>query len=384
MSAAAILAGRKYSVVTGLCVRHDAISAAAVATYRCLDSVSPGNVRLFAHAVEYPELRHTVVPSVTDLLFDPHFLDSDAVLYHFGVYYGLLDAMVLGNGKARQYVRFHNVTPKSLVGPADWPTIDRSLAQLEHLRRAHHVWCDSDFNRRDLEARGFDPQRLSTLALPVEAGRGPRDPRALREGPVRIAFVGRLVRSKGVLELVHALALASAHVRQPYRVFLAGNPSFADAAYEEEVRRSLAAAGLSANVHFCGGIDDSEKHALLRRSDIFVMPSHHEGFCVPVIEALAAGCHVIAYDAGNLPEIAGGLGRIVPAGNVEALGQALAESIDAVGDARGGGDPALRCESGTLPRSELQRRAAAYAAGFGFDRFRESFCASLAALEGAA
>lgn len=384
MSVAGPLAGRKFSLVTGLCVRHDAISAAAVATYRCLDALSPGNVRLFAHAVDYPDLRHTVVPAVTDLLFDPHFLDSDAVLYHFGVYYGLLDAMVLGNGKARQYVRYHNVTPKELVGPADWPTIDRSFAQLEHLRRAHHVWCDSDFNRRDLEARGFDPRRLSTLALPVDAGRSPRDPRAAREGPVRIAFVGRLVRSKGVLELVNALALASARARHPFRLFLAGNPSFADAGYEEEVRRALAAAGLSAHVHFCGGIDDREKHALLRRSDIFVMPSHHEGFCVPVIEALAAGCHVIAYDAGNLPEIAGGLGRIVPTGDVEALGQALAESIDAVGDARGGGDPVLRCRGGDLARSELQRRASAYAAGFGFERFREAFCASLATLEGGA
>ena len=115
MSAPGTLAGRKYSLVTGLCVRHDAISAAAVATYRCLDALSPGNVRLFAHAVEYPELRHTVVHSVTDLLFDPHFLDSDAVLYHFGVYYGLFDAMVLGNGKARQYVRFHNVTREKAV-----------------------------------------------------------------------------------------------------------------------------------------------------------------------------------------------------------------------------------------------------------------------------
>lgn len=384
MSAPGTLAGRKYSLVTGLCVRHDAISAAAVATYRCLDALSPGNVRLFAHAAEYPELRHTVVHSVTDLLFDPHFLDSDAVLYHFGVYYGLFDAMVLGNGKARQYVRFHNVTPKALVGPADWPTIDRSLAQLEHLRRAQHVWCDSDFNRRDLEARGFDPQRLSTLALPVDTGRAPRDARAEREGPVRIAFVGRLVRSKGVLELVKALAIASTRVRHPFRLFVAGNPTFADAAYGEEVRQALAEAGLAAQVHFCGGIDDGEKHALLRRSDLFVMPSHHEGFCVPVIEALAAGCHVLAYDAGNLPAIVGDLGRIVPTGNVEALAQALAESIDAVGAARGGGDPLLQCLAGALPRSELQRRGAAYAAGFGFDRFRESFCTSLTALEGAA
>ena len=53
------------------------------------------------------------------------------------------------------------------------------------------------------------------------------------------------------------------------------------------------------------------------------------------------------------------------------------------GGARSGGDPVLQCQAGSLARSELQRRAAAYAAGFGFDRFRESFCASLASLEAA-
>lgn len=382
MSAANAFAGLKMSVVTGICVRNDAISAESLATYRCLDSVSPGNVHLFSGVVEHPGIRHTVTSSVTALLSDPHFLASDIIVWHFGVRYDLFDALALGNGKARQYVRYHNITPRHLVPEESWPIIDRSIAQLDHFHHAAHVWCTSEFTRRDLLAHGFDPARTSALPLPVPSDPVERDPRADRQGPVRLVFIGRLVASKGILDLVRALARVAERSRAPFRAFLAGNQEFSDPAFAAQVREAIAAGGLEDRVHWCGAIEDAEKRALLRRADLFVIPSYHEGFCVPVVEAFGAGCFVVGYDSTNLPAIANGLGRLVPTGDVAALADALGRAIDAFAEGRAGTrEPVVGCDGGARPLSAFRADARAWAESFDFDRYRLRFLDSLAALE---
>lgn len=382
MSRANPFAGLKMSVVTGICVRHDAISAATLATYRCLDSASTGNVRLYAGVVEFPGVRHRVTASPTDLLTDPHFLDSDIIVYHFGVRFDLFDALVLGNGKARQYVRYHNITPRDLVPEDAWQVIDRSLAQLDHLAHAAHVWCDSETNRRHLLELGHPPERSSVLALPVDLGPVTRDPIADRQGPVRIVFIGRMVASKGVLDLVHALGRVAERSRAPFRVFLAGNRNFSDPGFEAKVREAIAAGGLEDRIHWCGAIEDAEKHALLRRSDLLVIPSYHEGFCVPVVEAFGAGCFVVGYDSSNLPAISNGLARLVPTGDVEALAGALGNAIDAFAAGRSGArEPEVDCDGGARPLSAFRVDARAWAESFDFDHYRRRFLESLGALE---
>ena len=382
MSRANPFAGLKMSVVTGICVRHDAISAESLATYSCLASVSPGNVHLYSGVVEFPGIRHTVTCSVSTLLADPHFLASDIIVWHFGVRYDLFDALVLGNGRARQYVRYHNITPRHLVPEDAWPVIDRSVAQLDHFHHAAHVWCTSDFTRQGLLSSGIEPARVSILPLPVPADPAGRDPRSDTQGPVRIVFIGRMVASKGVLDLVHALGRVAERSRAPFRVFLAGNRNFSDPGFEAEVREAIAAGGLEDRIHWCGAIEDAEKHALLRRSDLLVIPSYHEGFCVPVVEAFGAGCFVVGYDSSNLPAISNGLARLVPTGDVEALAGALGNAIDAFAAGRSGArEPEVDCDGGARPLSAFRVDARAWAESFDFDHYRRRFLEALGALE---
>jgi glycosyltransferase involved in cell wall biosynthesis len=90
---------------------------------------------------------------------------------------------------------------------------------------------------------------------------------------------------------------------------------------------------------------------LYARSDVLVIPSHHEGYCVPVIEAYGFGRFVVSYDAGNLPTIVGGLGTVVPTGDVAALEAAIrrfAGQLGRVGD----GPPVLPADARPMPMSE--------------------------------
>ena len=56
---------------------------------------------------------------------------------------------------------------------------------------------------------------------------------------------------------------------------------------------------------------------LPRDAGVFVLPTRHEGFCVPIVEALAAGCKVIACDNSNTPAVTGGLASLVSLVNVD-------------------------------------------------------------------
>jgi glycosyltransferase involved in cell wall biosynthesis len=62
-------------------------------------------------------------------------------------------------------------------------------------------------------------------------------------------------------------------------------------------------------------------------ASVFVSTSRHEGFCVPVVEAIASGCRVVSTDAGALPETVGPCGALVPVGDIGALRSALGDAL---------------------------------------------------------
>ncbi len=156
-------------------VRYDAISLAARDTVRALAADSRFEVQHFGAACDFPEVAHRRCSDVAHLLLDPAYQAADAAIFHFGIEHGLFDALLAG-GPPTRIVRFHNVTPARFVGAADVPVIERSLQQIEILRRADEIWADSPINAQELLDRGFNPARLRVIPLVVEDP-GPRHTR---------------------------------------------------------------------------------------------------------------------------------------------------------------------------------------------------------------
>jgi glycogen(starch) synthase len=166
------------------------------------------------------------------------------------------------------------------------------------------------------------------------------------QGERLVLLAGRLVYEKGFQVALDALPALLARVAGGVQFAVAGSGPYA-----EELRERANALGLSGRVAFLGWTGDDELHDLYAAADVCAVPSLYEPFGLVALEAMAAGCPVVAADTGGLREVVpDGTGLRVrpgdPAGLADALERVLADA--ALGE-------------------RLARAAAAHAARFRWD-----------------
>jgi alpha-1,3-rhamnosyl/mannosyltransferase len=143
------------------------------------------------------------------------------------------------------------------------------------------------------------------------------------EGAPYVLWVGSLEPRKNVGLLVDAFARWAARSDLPHRLVLAG-----PAGWVEDKGATLAPAReLGDRVRTVGRVDDETVKALYRGADLFAFPSLHEGFGIPVLEAMAQGTAVLAADIAPIREVAGDGARLLlpddPGAWADAIGELL-------------------------------------------------------------
>ena len=141
-----------------------------------------------------------------------------------------------------------------------------------------------------------------------------------------VGFVGQLVPRKGVITLINAMPSVLSRVPNALLVIVGCAPPD-ETEYEAECRRLVSALGLDAQVRFVGYRQDVP--AFMRTFDVFALPTRSEPFGKVVIEAMAAGCPVVASHVGGIPEIVTGadLGSLIPPNDSPALASAVVEFL---------------------------------------------------------
>ncbi|MGH8131172.1 MAG: glycosyltransferase family 4 protein, partial [Steroidobacteraceae bacterium] len=139
--------------------------------------------------------------------------------------------------------------------------------------------------------------------------------------PLKLAYVGRLIRSKGVYEVVQAISIAKAHGIKARLVIAGSGP-------EESLLPDYAdELGVASDVRFTGPIFGETKIRMLAESDAFVLATYHpEGLPYALLEAMAAGLPVITTRIGAIPDVVadGVHGLFVPGKDAAAIHRAIA------------------------------------------------------------
>ncbi|HMK99828.1 MAG TPA: glycosyltransferase family 1 protein [Acidimicrobiales bacterium] len=138
-----------------------------------------------------------------------------------------------------------------------------------------------------------------------------------------VLWVGSLEPRKNVSTLVEAFALLHRRGDVPHQLVLVGPRGWLDRhLLPEEAKETL-----GAHLRVLGEVDDTELRALYAGSELFALPSLHEGFGLPVLEAMVQGTPVICSDIAVLREVAGGAARFVPPMEAGAWADAIARLV---------------------------------------------------------
>ena len=123
-------------------------------------------------------------------------------------------------------------------------------------------------------------------------------------------YVGKISPHKAPHDLVKMLEVLRLTVDPAARLHLVGSPL--GETYEPALRSFVSELGLDAVVNFAGSVSGAELEAYFQAADVFVMASDHEGFCVPLGEAMGHGVPIVAYGVTAVPETVGGAGLVLP------------------------------------------------------------------------
>jgi glycosyltransferase involved in cell wall biosynthesis len=245
---------------------------------------------------------------------DPSSRKGDLTIFHFALPSQMTAAFASLNGG--RILQYHNVTPAAFFAP-----YDASLFRLASVGRQELATLvgsvdlalgDSEYNRRELELLGFGPTGVFPIA--VDTSRITRPVRLpaletiLDERFVNFLFVGRIAPNKKIEDHIRLAEHYKRYVDSHYRFIFVGRYDVVPRYYSMIRALMTDFRLLNERFIFTGPVPDEELAVYYRRAAVYVSMSEHEGFCVPLLEAMAADVPIMAYAAAAVPDTLGGAG----------------------------------------------------------------------------
>jgi glycosyltransferase involved in cell wall biosynthesis len=212
-------------------------------------------------------------------------------------------------------IDYHNITPPSFFyrwEPVVAGTLSLGRRQLARLAAQTRLGlADSTYNASELTEFGYAKTAVVPILLDIEALDGVDPDRSVlanlkaaeRGGGKAWLFVGRLAPNKAQHDLVKAFAAYRRFHDPKGRLYLVGGSS--SHSYRTALHEFVDALGLHDAVEFTGPVSDAVLRAYYEACDVLVVCSEHEGFCVPLLEAMHRGVPIVAYASTAVPETVG-------------------------------------------------------------------------------
>ena len=295
----------KIGIAHGNIVSRDAIGADILGMYDVL--VECGfDVTLLADLFD----KETKTRARTVLIKDMTEADVPAILiYHHSIHWKRGEALLRDMPSAR-LLKYHNVTPPEFFEDYSPDTMVACAAGRKQTARLIRMFgegdqfsADSSYNAAELIAAGAGE---ACVAPPfTNVARFLRRSAQPLQPPFKILFVGRMAPHKGHFDLLTIIAAYVAAFGPAIRLTMVGGLDDMLEDYGVHLRQQIGALGIQDQVTVLESVDDAALRALYAEANVFLCMSEHEGFCVPVIEAQAAGIPVVSSNATALGETIG-------------------------------------------------------------------------------
>jgi glycosyltransferase involved in cell wall biosynthesis len=273
--------------------------------------------RMYAGSWDQSEAEVFPVTEILGFLKDP----ADLMIYHYSIEWGP-GLELLRNLECRTAIKYHNVTPPEFfVGVSEWHEEKCRIGRAE-LKVIAEAGCDiylsdSEYNRQDLLNEGAHPDKCFVVPpfhhidrlRALEADLDVLDD--YRDGKTNILMVGRVAPNKGHPALIEAFAVYHHDYNRDSRLLIIGKEEEAFKLYSRRLRETTAFLMMEDSVAFIGEASDSALKAYYLLASIFAIASEHEGFCVPIIEAMSMKVPVVAYASSAVPATVGGAGLVL-------------------------------------------------------------------------
>lgn len=249
------------------------------------------------------------IPCSTDFNYSD-FAPDDVVLFHYSIGGRLTD--FFASLPSKKILIYHNVTPPAFFEPYNIEAARTCRSGLQQIRtlvgKVDACWADSSWNAQDLREMGFACRiDVVPILIPFDDYRQPNDEnlsRALREVKgSKVLFVGRIAPNKCQHDVIRAFACYKRLYDPKAVLYLVGSHIYGDA-YFASLLQYVMDLQLD-DVYFADSVSFPELLSFYGGADVLLCQSEHEGFCVPVVEAMLFDVPVVAYDACAVKETLG-------------------------------------------------------------------------------
>lgn len=260
-----------------------------------------------------PRVKEPTVQKISKL---PEIKDDDIVIFNHST--GTELCYRLPELPGRKMMIYHNITPPYFFSGYNQGAVDLTRYGYEGTKfladKIEFVMGDSAYNVSDLKEMGYNcPSYVRPILIPFADYEKEPDKDVIakysNDGYVNIVFVGRVAPNKKHEDLIAAFAYYKKHINERSRLILVGSEGGMEK-YKKCLMSYVEALGVE-DVIFTGQTSFKAILAYYKVADVFLCLSEHEGFCVPLVEAMCFEKPIIAYDSCAVGETLGGSGILI-------------------------------------------------------------------------
>ena len=297
------------SISTGDAVSNDILGMHAALSKRGHE------VQIFAEvsSISCPKTKHA--SKIRRFLNGEH----DVLIYHYSMGWDA-GLEILSRAGCKKVIRYHNVTPPEFFAGFSEAHVLMAHGGRKQLKDIANSGSDlfmsaSAYNQAELIAEGAE--KNSNCVVPPfhhidRLNSVVPDATVRSSGETNVLMVGRVAPHKGHPELIEAFANYYYHYNSKARLFIVGKQDAAFESYYRMLRQMVSCLKLKEAITFTGSVTIEALKAYYLAAHVFLITSRHEGFCVPLVEAMAMKVPIVAYGCSAIPDTAGDAGLVWP------------------------------------------------------------------------